>query len=165
MTAQATPSASATTTLPAPSPMFHHLALTCRDPIAVERFYTRYFGFRRARVAPLGDGKQIVFIRNAGMYLELFAADEVSPVPVGTSDGPHSPGVRHIAFKVDNVDATLSLMGDEVRQRITLGPVDFDGFIPGWRSVWLRDPEDNIVEISQGFVDQDNPPVLTSATS
>jgi glyoxylase I family protein len=163
MTAQTTPEASVTSTLPAPSPVFHHLALTCRDPIAVERFYTRYFGFRRARVAPLGDGKQIVFIRNGGMYLELFAADEPLPVPAGTSDGPHSPGVRHIAFKVDNVDATLSLMGDEVRQRITLGPLDFGQFIPGWRSCWLRDPEGNIVEISQGFVDQDNPPLLPSA--
>jgi hypothetical protein len=26
--------------------------------------------------------------------------------------------------------------------------------------VWLRDPEENIVEISQGFVDQDCPPTL-----
>jgi glyoxylase I family protein len=51
-------------------------------------------------------------------------------------------------------------MGDEVRQRITLGPIGFDSFIPGWRSVWLRDPEENIVEISQGFVDQDCPPTL-----
>jgi glyoxylase I family protein len=148
--------------VPAPSPVFNHIALTCKDPVALERFYTQHFGFRRARVAPLGDGKQIVFIRNSGMYLELFAADEPSPVPAGTADGPHNPGVRHLAFKVDDLDATLSRMGDEVKRRITLGPMDFDAFIPGWRSCWLSDPEGNVVELSQGFIDEDNPPPLPS---
>ena len=28
----------------------HHISLTCRDPLAVERFYTRHFGFVRGRV-------------------------------------------------------------------------------------------------------------------
>ena len=41
---------------------------------------------------------------------------------------------------------------------ITLGPLEFDDFIPGWKTAWVRDPEGNIVEISQGFVDQKNPP-------
>jgi len=40
------------------------------------------------------------------------------------------------------------------------GPLDFKGFILGWRTAWLADPEGNIVELSQGFVDQDNPPSL-----
>jgi glyoxylase I family protein len=147
-------------THPAPSPVFNHVALTCKDPLAVERFYTRHFGFRRARVAPLGDARQIVFIRNGGMYLELFTADETTPVPAGQGDGPHSPGIRHIAFKVDDLDQTLAAMGEEVRQRMTLGPLDFAAFIPGWKTAWLADPEGNIVEISQGFVDQDDPPKL-----
>jgi glyoxylase I family protein len=43
---------------------------------------------------------------------------------------------------------------------ITLGPFSFDAFIPGWHTVWLSDPEGNIVEVSQGFVDQDKPPAL-----
>ena len=34
----------------------------------------------------------------------------------------------------------------------------FEDFIPGWRTVWVADPDGNIVEISQGFVDQDHPP-------
>jgi choline dehydrogenase len=145
---------------PAPYPVFNHVALTCRDPLLIERFYTRHFSFRRARVAPLGDGKQIVFIRNGGFYLELFTADTPEPMPAGQGDGPHTPGVRHIAFKVDDLDRTLAAMGEEVRSRITLGPLDFKDFIPGWRTAWLADPEGNIVEISQGFLDQDDPPKL-----
>ena len=43
---------------------------------------------------------------------------------------------------------------------ITLGPMSFDAFIPGWRTVWVKDPDGNIVEISQGYVDEVNPPPL-----
>ncbi len=136
----------------------HHLALTCRDPIAVERFYTRHFGFTRARVIDLGDGAQIVFLKSPGLYLELFRAERESPDAPPTADGYHWPGFRHIAFKVDNVDAKLAEMAADAVP--TLGPLDFDAFIPGWRSVWLQDPEGNIVEISQGYVDQDAPPAL-----
>jgi len=37
---------------------------------------------------------------------------------------------------------------------ITLGPLSFDDFIPGWRTVCIKDPEGNIVEISQGYTDE-----------
>jgi glyoxylase I family protein len=47
-------------------------------------------------------------------------------------------------------------MGAEAR--VTLGPLDFGDFIPGWRTAWVADPDGNIVEISQGYTDQDNPP-------
>jgi glyoxylase I family protein len=137
--------------------MFHHFALTCSDPIAVEAFYTRHFGFTRARVIPLGN-QQIVFIKSDNVYLELFQKDEEAPVSPPAGDGPHYPGWRHIAFKVDDVDAKLAEMGDEAR--ITLGPLDFNDFIPGWRTVWVADPEGRIVEISQGYIDQENPPPL-----
>jgi glyoxylase I family protein len=57
---------------------------------------------------------------------------------------------------VDDVDAKLEEMGDAAQ--ITFGPYDFDDFIKGWRTVWLSDPDGNIVEISQGYTDQENPP-------
>jgi len=138
-------------------PTFSHIALACQDPIAIERFYTRHLGFKRARLIPLGD-KSIVFIKLGDVYLELFQAEGVSPAPLADKDGPTYRGWRHLSFKVDNVDAKIAAMGAEAK--ITLGPLDFDDFIPGWRSVWLADPEGNIIEISQGYVDQDNPPLL-----
>ena len=140
--------------------IFSQVALTCKDPIATEKFYSKYFGFKRARVAKLPDGDQIVFIKmmDSAFYLELFKAKEESPVSPPTNDGPQYPGVRQLAFKVDNVDAKLSEMGEDAK--ITLGPLNFDDYIPGWRTVWVADPDGNIVEISQGFVDEDNPPPL-----
>jgi len=136
---------------------FSHISINCKDPIAVERFYTKHFGFKRARVIPIGDD-QIVFIRSGDVYLELFRAEGEAPGPPAGKDGPSRPGWRHIAFKVDDVDAKLAEMGSDAK--ITLGPLDFDDFISGWRTVWVADPEGNIIEISQGYVDQGNPPAL-----
>jgi glyoxylase I family protein len=137
--------------------VFSHVALNSKDPIALEKFYTKYFGFQRARVIPLGD-TQIVFIKSGNVYLEIFATQEDRPGSAPEKDGFGHSGVRHIAFQVESVDAKLSEMGSDAR--ITLGPLDFNDFIPGWRTVWVADPEGNIVEISQGYTDQDNPPLL-----
>jgi glyoxylase I family protein len=135
---------------------FHHMGLVCRDMAATERFYSKHFGFRRARVVPLGDGDQIIFLKSGPLYLELFRATQPDPAPPTTGPGPEYPGWRHLAFKVDDVDATLAAMGADAT--ITAGPMGFDAFIPGWRTVWIADPDGNIVEISQGFVDEDRPP-------
>lgn len=134
---------------------FSHIALACKDMDVIEQFYTRYFGFMRARVIELPD-QTIMFIKSGDVYLELFNAKEELPYPPFTSDGPWWPGWRHIAFQVDDVDAKLAEIGTDAT--ITLGPFQFDDFIPGWKTVWIADPEGNIVEITQGYVDQANPP-------
>jgi glyoxylase I family protein len=135
---------------------FSHVALNCKDMGATERFYTKHFGFRRARVVAF-DGTQIIFLKSGGVYLELFAAAGAAPGSAPEKDGPSYAGsFRHIAFQVDNVDQTLAAMGGDAR--VTLGPFNFDSFIPGWRTAWLSDPDGNIVEISQGFADQKDVP-------
>ena len=136
---------------------FAHVALNCQNPAATEQFYSRHFGFRRARVVELPDA-QIVFLKLGDMYLELFKATGESPVPVPTNDGHPFARVRHLAFQVENVDAKLAELGTAAS--VSFGPFSFNDFIPGWRTVWLKDPDGNIVEISQGFVDQANPPPL-----
>jgi glyoxylase I family protein len=138
---------------------FHHVSLNCRDPIAIERFYTKHFGFKRARVIQLPDGRQIVFLKGGNVYLELFPAQGERPAsPDMSGEGLLYPGVRGISFMVDSVDAQLAGMGEAAR--ITFGPLDFRDFIPGWSSVWLADPEGNVIQVTQGFVDQENPPPL-----
>ena len=137
------------------APQFSHVALNCRDLLKMERFYSVHFKFRRARVVPLGEDR-IVFLKLGQTYLELFNAGGSSPLPAAANDGNTFAGVRHIAFRVENVDAALAAMGGDAR--VTLGPLSFDEFIPGWRTAWLADPEGNIIEISQGYVDQPDPP-------
>ncbi len=137
--------------------VFSHMALNCKDMATIERFYTRYFGFTRTRLIDLGEA-QIVFLKNGNAYLELFASEGDTPASAPEADGHHFQGWRHIAFQVTDVDAKLAEIGDDAT--VTLGPLDFTDFIPGWRTVWIKDPEGNIVEISQGYTDQDNPPPL-----
>ena len=137
--------------------VFSHVALNCRDPLATERYYTTHFGFRRARVIPLG-ADQIVFLKAGSVYLELFKAAGEAPGPPQEKDGPAHTGIRHIAFQVDDVKAKLEAMGADAK--VTLGPLDFGAFIPGWSTAWVSDPDGRIVEISQGYTDQDNPPSL-----
>ena len=132
---------------------FHHVALNCQDQGVIEAFYSKHFGFQRARAIAIGDGKEIVFIKSGPAYLELFQAegDRLGAAP--QNDGLPNPGVRHLAFKVDDVDAQLAAMGADAR--VMLGPLSFDAVIPGWKTAWVADPEGNIVEISQGFTDQE----------
>ena len=135
------------------STTFFHVAVTVSDLKRFEDFYVKYFGFYRGRTCDIGEGKELVFLRDGnGFYFEIFPPDEQRPVPMVEGDGPHYPGFRHLAFSVDNVDAKLAEMGDAAV--ITLGPLKFDAFIPGWKTVWIKDPEGNILEITEGYKDQ-----------
>lgn len=132
---------------------FFHIAVTVNDLEKFERFYTKHFGFFRARTISLGEGKELVFLKDSkGFYFEIFPAEEQRPHPRVEGDGPHYPGFRHLAFAVPDVDAKIAEMGTDAV--ITLGPLGFDSFIPGWRTVWIKDPEGNIIEITQGYQDE-----------
>ena len=136
---------------------YHHIAISCRDPIATERFYTRHFGFQPHAGHPVGRSADR--LSAGGRCLPGVVPGRRRCAERGRRRGRSPfPGWRHIAFRVDNVDAKLAEMGADAQ--ITLGPLDFDAFIPGWRTVWVADPDGNIVEISQGYVDQENPPAL-----
>jgi len=140
------------------SAQFLHVALNCQDPIAIERFYTKYFGFKRARVYDPGP-KQVVVIQAGSLALELFPAVGEAPTWPAGKTGPEYHGLRHLAFRVDDLDAKLAELGDSVK--IDLGPLDMSQYIRGMCVVWVADPEGNILELNQGYVDEDNPPPLT----
>jgi glyoxylase I family protein len=134
---------------------FSHIAIACEDPLTIERFYAKHFGFTRARVYLPGPG-QVVVIKSGAVSLELFPAKESRSAEPDSADGPWTPGWRHIAFLVDDLDAKLTEIGSDAV--VTLGPLDMGGFIPGMRVAWLADPEGNIVELNEGYVDEVNPP-------
>ncbi|MFJ5303372.1 VOC family protein [Streptomyces sp. NPDC088350] len=137
-----------------------HVGLNCRDQKATEDFYSRWFGFARARVVE-ADGTRVVFLRRDQVYLELFATD-AGPAFDTLADGPRHPGTaRHLAFQVDSVDAFLDTAGGELD--VTLGPLAFDAFIPGWKTVWVKDPDGVVVEVSQGYSDQEAAELATYA--
>jgi glyoxylase I family protein len=136
---------------------FAHVALVCDDPLAVERWYTEHFGFTRTRVYDPGPG-QVVMIRQGDIELEIFKAETPRPDGPPREAGPMYPCWRHIAFVVDDLDASLAGLGDATP--VTLGPLDMAAYIPGMRVAWVADPAGNIVELNQGYVDQADPPSL-----
>lgn len=132
---------------------FAHVAITCKDQKKFETFYSKHFGFKRARTIDLGDGKELFFLKDQhGFSFEVFPMNEERPIPYDELDGPQYPGYRHLAFTVEDVDAKLEAMGDEAE--ISMGPLNFDEFIKGWRTVWIKDPEGNILELSHGYRDE-----------
>lgn len=132
------------------APRWSHVGLNCRDQAVTEAFYREWFGFRRARVAEEEDGR-VVFLRAGDVYLELFrSAAEPRPAE---ADGPRHPGVaRHLAFQLDDLDGFLARANG--RLPVSLGPLAFDECIPGWKTVWITDPDGVVVEVSQGYRDQ-----------
>lgn len=128
-----------------------HVGLNCRDLDSTERFYSSVFGFTRARTVPLEGAERVVFLRHDDAYLELFAAK--GELPAADADGPAQAGtIRHLAFQVDSVDDFLAGLNGSAPT--TLGPMDFDEVIPGWRTVWISDPDGVVIEVSQGYVDE-----------
>lgn len=131
---------------------FSHIGLNCKDPLMIEEFYSKYFGFERARVYDPGPD-QVVMIKSGGVYLELFRAKRPSPVGKPDKDGYTFPGMRHFCFQVESLDEALSELGSEVE--VTLGPLDMSEFIPGMKVAWVADPEGNIVELNEGYKDEE----------
>ncbi len=129
---------------------FAHVALNCSDIVATIEFYCRHFNFTVARRLPIGGGNEIVFLKSPETRLELFPVE--GRALAADKDGPAGAGtLRHIAFQVEDVDAQILSMGEAAH--VTLGPLDFDAFIPGWRTAWLSDPSGHVVEITQGYSD------------
>jgi hypothetical protein len=60
------------------SATFAHVGMVCKDPIRLEKFYTKHFGFTRARVFAPGPD-QVVIIRSENLALELFKATAERP--------------------------------------------------------------------------------------
>jgi hypothetical protein len=52
---------------------FFHTAITCKDPLSVERWYRKHFSFERARVYAPGPD-QVVMVKANAVYLEIFKA-------------------------------------------------------------------------------------------
>jgi len=137
------------------SVQFAHVGMTCSNPRETEQFYCRYFGFRRVRTVDLGS-KQLIFLASAddNFRLELFQATEQSPVPAPGGTGPEWPALKHLAFSVPDLDAFLRQMGDAAV--ITQSTVDLGNIVPGWKAVWLADPDGRIIEVCQGYTDDNS---------
>ena len=140
---------------------FGHTCIVAQDPTALADFYIRILGCEQS--GPLRDlsgpalekgmglaGAHVrgIHLRlpghgDRGPVLEIFRLDEVGPGATGLD----AQGLMHLAFEVDDIDATLgSILAAGGSACGQVATVTVTG-VGAARFVYTRDPECNVVEL------------------
>ena len=120
----------------------HNVAIIVSDYKKSRKFYVETLGFQiiRENYRPSrGDYK--LDLKLEGCELELFSASGNPPRP----SYPEACGLRHLAFRVDDVDAAIA----ELREKgIETEPVRVDEFT-GKRMTFFQDPDGLPLELHE----------------
>jgi len=122
-------------------PALHHVALICSDYERSKAFYTQVLGFRILHEVyrEARDSWKLDLEVSPGVQLELFSFPSPPPRPTR----PEARGLRHLAFSVEDVDATVL----ELRRRgVETEPVRIDEYT-GRRFTFFADPDGLPLEI------------------
>lgn len=112
----------------------HHVAIIVSGEQSVA-FYEK-LGFAVTKRIPRPERHdEIVLMEGCGMTLELFI-DSTHPA---RANDPENLGLRHIAFKVENIDALMSVFECE--------PIRTDWF--GVRFTFTKDPDGLPIELHE----------------
>ena len=116
-----------------------HLVLTVADVEATLDFYSRALGMEPEA---FGDGRRAV----------RFGEQKLNLHRCGAEIEPHArrptPGSADLCFVVDALDEVLDEL-HELGIPIEEGPVDRTGALGPIRSVYVRDPDGNLVELAE----------------
>ena len=116
-----------------------HLVLTVCDMAATEAFYTAHLGMT---AVGFGDGRRAL----------LFGDQKINLHPADAPVEPHAdsprPGSADLCFLLEedvaDLAARLPLQGVPVEQ----GPVERSGARGPLLSIYIRDPDGNLIELS-----------------
>lgn len=121
-----------------------HLVLTVRDIGATTAFYTRVLGMRAETFRPI-DGTTRHALSFGHQKINLHAAD----APFAPNAAHPRPGSADLCFLSDRAatdwQAHLADLGIPVEE----GPVRRTGATGPLLSLYIRDPDGNLIEISQ----------------
>ncbi len=119
----------------------HHLAIICSDYSRSKHFYTEILGlpiisefYRSER-----QSYKLDLSLHDGTQIELFSF----PDPPSRPSHPESCGLRHLAFRVQNIDQEIS---DLTVKGIDVEPLRVDP-LTGRRFTFFADPDDLPVEL------------------
>ena len=121
-----------------------HVGIVVSDLARSKAFYSA-LGFRAE--SEYDDGtKTLVFLKGPGLRLELFCYRETPPVsPVA---GQRSLGFRHLAFRVDDIEAAVARLVDAGLLARDTAVREVPGLA---RLVFVNDPDGVEIEIMQGL--------------
>ncbi|KOS06035.1 hypothetical protein AM493_08280 [Flavobacterium akiainvivens] len=113
----------------------HHIAIICSDYEVSKHFYTRVMGFtvvletyREAR-----DSYKLDLALNGQYVIELFSF----PNPPARTSQPEAAGLRHLAFAVANLEASIAWME---QHNVACEPIRTDT-LTGKRFTFFADPD------------------------
>lgn len=116
-----------------------HLVLTVRDMAATEAFYTAHLGMQ---AIGFGDGRRAL----------LFGDQKINLHPAETPFMPHAerpqPGSADLCFLVDEDVAVLAERLQSEGVPVEEGPVERTGAAGRILSIYLRDPDGNLIELA-----------------
>ena len=120
-----------------------HLVLSVRDCMRSRDFYTRNLGMKVSSEKP-ERGQVFLTIGEEHHVLALFQRATLDPPT------PDQPGIRHIAFQLENFEQVQNAYNELKAAGIPVESASEDGIT---RSNYLRDPDNNCVELFCNRVD------------
>ncbi|UOG73775.1 VOC family protein [Hymenobacter tibetensis] len=113
----------------------HHIAIICRDYAVSKRFYTEVLGLEIIREVHRAERQSWKLdLALGGQYvIELFSF----PEPPLRPSHPEAAGLRHLAFAVSDLDATVRGLDTH---GVASEPIRVDEFT-GRRFTFIQDPD------------------------
>lgn len=130
----------------------HHLGIRVIDEQQAIDFY-RHFGFEVERRA---DGDDVTVLTNpSGVEINLIynGVDLTGGKNILMDVPEKHPGYTHVALAVGSINRTLKAL-KESNIAISQGPVTFGR--KGYASVFVRDPDRNVIELRGRYTDEEN---------
>ncbi|MGV3054704.1 SMU1112c/YaeR family gloxylase I-like metalloprotein [Streptococcus hyovaginalis] len=122
----------------------HHVAIIGSDYEKTRHFYCDLLGFEQLDEHIRPEKNDILFNVGQGhLILEIFIKPDAPARP--TMPDPEHQGLRHLAFKVDNVEACLAEFD---RLGISHEPLRYDDF-DGKKMTFFFDPDGLPLEIHE----------------
>ena len=116
-----------------------HLVLTVTDMARTLAFYTQHLGMT---AVPFGKGRTALVFGTQKINLHLAGAPPIPHARLPT------PGSADLCFLVAEPVAELAMQLREVGVDIELGPVPRTGAGEPLQSIYLRDPDGNLIELA-----------------
>jgi len=125
-----------------------HLVLTCRDVAATIRFYTEVLGMREVTFGggrkALAFGRQKINLHPVGQNADGSSGEAVAAVAARPTPGSADLCLI-VAEPVQAIVAHLAACGVPVEQ----GPIARTGALGPIESVYVRDPDGNLIELAR----------------
>jgi len=119
----------------------HHIAIICSDYKQSKQFYTKVLGFEIVREVYREERKsyKLDLSLNGEYIIELFSFPNPAPRP----SRPEALGLRHIAFKVIDIDAVIKELE---KHGVISEPVRVDEYTQK-RYTFFADPDHLPIEL------------------